>query len=98
MGFTALRCLSHRSVGGAGERRGKRSGEEGPLEGGPGSRDAAGGGGAGSSRALSRGTPTDSSPRLPAPAPAPSPRRGREGRGAAARAQRAGGRGWAERT
>lgn len=93
MGFTALRCLSHRSVGGAGERREKRSGEEGPQKGGPGSSDAAGGGRAGSSRALSPGTPTNSSPRLPAPAPAPLPRRGREGRGAAARAQRARGRG-----
>lgn len=77
-----------------GERRAKRSGEEGPQKGGPGSSDAAEGGGAGSSRALSPGTPTDSSPRLPAPTPAPLPRRGREGRGAAARAQRARGRGW----
>lgn len=88
MSFTALRCLSHRSVGGAGEKRGKRSGEEGPQEGGPGSRDATGGGGSGSSRVLSLGTPTDSSPRLTAPAP--SPRSRREGRGAAARAQRLG--------
>lgn len=32
MGFTALRCLSHRSFGGGGSGRGKRSGEEGPEE------------------------------------------------------------------
>lgn len=89
MGFTALRCLSHRSVGGAGERRGKRSGEEGPQEGGPGSRDATGVVAPVALELSAQGLrPT---PHLGSPPPPPSPRRGREGRGAAARAQRAGG-------
>ncbi|CAK7308569.1 hypothetical protein VULLAG_LOCUS14095 [Vulpes lagopus] len=106
MGFAALRCLSHRSAGGAGagEVAARRGG--GAAGGRAASRDAAGGWRRPRLSRSSPGTPADRSPRLPAPravavsvavavadAVAAEGTRGagRPGRGGAARAQRAGG-------
>lgn len=90
MGFTALRCLSHRSVGGAGERGGGSGvGRRGHRRAGPGAVTRRGVVAPVALELSAQGLrPT---PHLGSPPPPPTPRRGREGRGAAARAQRAGG-------